>query len=200
MALSNTKGIVYNDNELKEIETSQGGSYHFLTKDGDNWKLAYTSMERAPKEKTIGIYVSKKDGANSFLLDRLSSHFLHKYVSTAKEDNRINQLLIEKKLTIDDLFNALSQCNIPETYLSIQNFYNHSIRMLEEDGRWMSEYIDINGISHKRTMPKSLPDCISFAFTRTMYLYLIDKTVEKYFGGKKSHEYFTAEEIASFVS
>lgn len=194
------KEIVYNDSEIKEIEPFQGGEYHFLVREGDNWRLGYVSMEREPEEEIIGIYSSKKEGANSFLLNRLRSDYLHRYISVAKKDTRISQLYWEGKLGVDDLNNALMQSNIPKNYLSTQNSNNHSIRVYEDNGGWVSEYRDINGVSLRRMKPCPLRECISFAFTRIMYLYLLDKVTEKYFDGKKSYEYFTSDEIAAYIS
>lgn len=194
------KEIMYNDSEMKEIEPFPGGEHYFLIKEGLNWRLGYVSMERTPKEVTIAVYSSLEDGASSFLLNRLSSHYLHKYITKAKNDSKIIDLLIANKLILNDLINALNKYNIPVSYLSTQKNNNHSIKLLEENGRWMSEYLDKDGSNHKRTIPESLPECISYAFARIMYLYLLDNVTIKYLDGKKSYEYFTAEEIAVYVS
>ncbi|EPR12851.1 hypothetical protein [Ruminiclostridium papyrosolvens] len=152
------------------------------------------------EEETVGIYECLETGSNSFFLDRLKKYYLNRNIAKAKNDSKIIELLIKNELTVDKLLNALNNCNIPTSYISTQNIERHSINLHKDGTGWTSEYVDINRISHRKAISEPLSQCISYAFARIMYLYLLDKIMEKYFNGIKSFDYFTAEEIASFTS
>ncbi len=196
-----SKEIIYNESEIKEVPSYPEDSYYFLVKENESWRFGYINLERGKnEEETIGIYESIETGTNSFFLDRLKKYYLNRNIAKAKNDTKIIELLIKNKLTVGNLLNALNQCNIPTSYISTQNIERHSISLQKDGMGWTSEYVDTNKISHKKTISLPLSECISHAFARIMYLYLLDKIMEKYFDGIQSFDYFTAEEIAAFSS
>lgn len=191
---------IYSQAEIREKMIYPEGSSCFLCKEDMVWEVGYTSNERGVNNKKVEeVYTTKEEGLRGFILYRLQILCGSNIIKPAKQETRIRELRGTDKLTLDVLIESMNKLSIPISYYYRTETDRHSVWIREEEGGWISEYVDYEGNILRKLNPMRLDRCISFSFSRILYLWYLDYVSTKYFDVNKSYHYFTTEEIGKFI-
>lgn len=170
-----SKDLIINKDELKEKMAYPEDDYYQIKKDKDKWKFYHINNEKGKDVKLLGEYDSEEEACLYFLLNRLDSYYLDKYILPAKRENNFNakkDVLNEKDLEL-----ALSKIGIDQSYVSYTKKQKNSIYIFEESDGWHTKYIDSDGGEYLKTIAQKKSRCISIAFVQIYSIYLLDKLI-----------------------
>ena len=192
-----SKELVYDHSELREIMTYQEDDYYLIRKEDEMWCFYHVTNERKKEFKLLGQYNTEENAAIRFLLNRLDSLYLDKYILLAKRQNKF----VEKRniLDIADLESAMKNVGVLEEYISYKNKKNNSIYIYQEDDGWHTAYIDRNGEVLLKTIASTKAMSISIAFTRSYYIYLLDKLMDKCIKDGKIEKHLDTDDILYYL-
>lgn len=183
--------------DLVENVNGPEDSYYCIKKNNRKWEFLCVHNERAKSVELLSDFTSRDAATRIFLLNRLSSLFLYKEVLPGK---RRAAMTPGKEVSIRNLHNSLKDFHVPNSYLSEETIKNHSIRLYEEDGGWRTAYIDKNGEYGCVTLKESLSTSIRITFSRILFLYLLDKSMQEGMSEIVAVDIFTTEEIKYYIS
>jgi hypothetical protein len=192
-----TKELSYDSNELKEVMTYQEDDYYLIKKEAKTWCFYHVTNERKKECKLLGEYNTEEKAMVHFLLNRLDSLYLDKYILLAKKECKFYERI--NILDIVYLKSAIKNVGIPEYYISYKSKTNNSIYIYEEDDGWHTEYVARDGNLFLKTIAETKARCISIAFTRSYYIYLLDKLMEKYIKNGVMDKKFGIDDILYYL-
>lgn len=169
------KELIATDHELKEKMSYPEDDYYKIEKCSNKWFFYHINNEKRKEIKLLGEYGDEQEACLHFLLNRLESHYLDKYILSAKRENDFTakrDILNEKDLEL-----ALNKIGIDKSYISYTNKKYNSICIFEDSDGWHTKYIDSCGNEYLKTIGQTKSRCISIAFVQIYSLYLIDKLV-----------------------
>jgi hypothetical protein len=161
------KELIVTEGELKEKMSYPEDDYCKIKKDNGSWFFYHINNERRKEIKLLGEYSNEEEACLHFLLNRLESYYLDKYILSAKRD-----VLNEKDLEL-----ALNKIGIDKSYISYTSKKYNSICIFEDSDGWHTKYIDSYGNEYLKTIGQTKSRCISIAFMQIYSLYLIDKLI-----------------------
>ncbi|AAK78117.1 hypothetical protein BJV85_000021 [Clostridium acetobutylicum] len=150
------KELIVTKDELKEKMSYPEDDYYKIEKGNGKWFFYHINNERRKEIKLLGEYNNEEEACLHFLLNRLESYYLDKYILSAKRDVSNEE----------DLELALNKIGIDKSYISYTSKKYNSICIFQDSHGWHTEYIDGSGNEYLKTIGQTKSRCIPIALKK----------------------------------